>query len=225
VRGGTYLVKGQHTQEALDGEHIVPYESLSRRVPALRDEFAGADPYPHVVLENFLPADVIERMLAEFPAVRSGEWIHYVHFNERKFGQTDRELFGPTIRAVVEELNSPRFLGLLRDITGIDDLLPDCRRLGVRLAMENLVHENFDQLDQLMPLYPPDVLGICYDPGHGRIAGTGLDRLSAQTNRLIALHLNDNDARRDLHQPPSWARSIGRAWPLCSPNPTTAGQP
>jgi len=125
VRGGTYLVKGQHTQEALDGEHIVPYESLSRRVPALRDEFAGADPYPHVVLENFLPADVIERMLAEFPAVRSGEWIHYVHFNERKFGQTDRELFGPTIRAVVEELNSPRFLGLLRDITGIDDLLPD----------------------------------------------------------------------------------------------------
>jgi len=119
------LVRDQLTRAASDAEAIVPYESLYRRASVLRDEFANGDPYPHVVMENFLAAEVVERMLGEFPGIRSGEWIHYVHYNERKFGKTDRESFGPTIGAVVDELNSPRFLGFLRDITGIEDLVPD----------------------------------------------------------------------------------------------------
>jgi hypothetical protein len=118
-------VRDQLTRAASGVEAIVPYESLYRRASALRDEFANGDPYPHVVMENFLPAEVVERMLAEFPGVRSGEWIHYVHYNERKFGKTDRDSFGPTIGAVVDELNSPRFLAFLRDVTGIEDLVPD----------------------------------------------------------------------------------------------------
>jgi hypothetical protein len=64
-------------------------------------------------------------VLGEFPGIQSGEWIHYVHYNERKFGKTNRESFGPTIGAVIDELNSPRFLRFLRDITGIEELLPD----------------------------------------------------------------------------------------------------
>jgi sugar phosphate isomerase/epimerase len=84
----------------------------------------------------------------------------------------------------------------------VDALLPDLRRNNVRLAMENMEQDNFDQLEQLMNLYPPDQLGLCYDPGHGNIAGNGLARLAPLTSRLIALHLNDNDAKRDLHQLP-----------------------
>jgi len=118
-------VKDQQTRAAVDAEPLVPYGSLYGRIDALREEFTRGDPYPHVVMEDFLHADVIERLLAEFPGIQSGEWIHYVHYNERKFGKTNRESFGPTIGAVIDELNSPRFLRFLRDVTGIEDLLPD----------------------------------------------------------------------------------------------------
>jgi hypothetical protein len=117
------LVSTRQTQAA-DVEPIVPYARLYERLESLRAEYAQADPYPHVVLPEFLWPDVARRVLAEFPPV-GGEWIHYVHFNERKFGRTDRASFPPTISAVVAELNSRRFLRFLGDLTGIDDLLPD----------------------------------------------------------------------------------------------------
>lgn len=102
-----------------------------------------------------------------------------------------------------------RWDGLLRSI---DALQPDLSRLNVRLAIENMATaDSFDQLDRLMDAFPPDRVGICYDPGHGCIAGNGLDRLELYAHRLIATHLNDNDGRRDLHQPlfmgrVDWAR-------------------
>jgi hypothetical protein len=118
-------VRDQQTQAATDAEPLVPYESLYERLGTLREQFARADPYPHIVMEDFLSPAVIARVLAEFPGVASGDWIHYVHYNERKFGKTNRETFGPTTGAVVDELNSPPFLRFLRDVTGIEDLLPD----------------------------------------------------------------------------------------------------
>lgn len=122
---GPDLVSDQHTQAAIAAEPLVPYARLYGQLDGLREQYATADPYPHVVMDDFLGRDVVERMVAEFPGIASGQWIHYVHYNERKFGKTNRESFGPTIGAVVDELNSPRFLGFLRDVTGIDDLLPD----------------------------------------------------------------------------------------------------
>src|SRR5688572_26744797 len=122
---GPVLVRDQQTQATMDAEPLVPYESLYSKLDNLRAEYASGDPYSHVVMDDFLSPEVIQRMLGEFPGIASGEWIHYVHYNERKFGKTDREAFGPTIGAVVDELNSPRFLRFLQDVTGIEDLLQD----------------------------------------------------------------------------------------------------
>jgi len=118
-------VSDQQTRAVTQPEAILPYESLHGRLGSLREQYTHGDPYPHIVIDDFLGADVIERMLDEFPKVGSGAWIHYVHYNERKYGQTRRDTFGPTIGEVVDELNSPRFLEFLRDVTGIEHLLPD----------------------------------------------------------------------------------------------------
>ncbi len=105
----------------------------------------------------------------------------------------------PARRTSSELSSDPAWEAIRRSI---DALLPDCRRLNVRLAIENMATvDSFDQLDALTSLYPPEQLGICYDTGHGNIAGNGTARLAALLPRLIALHLNDNDAQRDLHQP------------------------
>lgn len=82
----------------------------------------------------------------------------------------------------------------------LDRLEPYAQDRGIRIALENLVPSNFDVLDRMMSAYSPRFLGICYDSGHGNITGNGLDRLDRLKDRLIALHLNDNDGRSDQHR-------------------------
>ena len=81
----------------------------------------------------------------------------------------------------------------------LDALEPGARQLGVRIALENLTHDNFDTIERLFGLYSPDYVGLCYDSGHGNISGNGLDRLDLVKDRLISVHLHDNAGADDEH--------------------------
>ncbi len=106
-------------------ESIIPYSQLNARLPELRKEYLAGDPFPHIVLDNFLCPEAIEKALAEFPAIKSGSWIQYHHFNERKYGKNKIDEFGANIASVVRELNSDTFVKFLRDLTGIEGLFAD----------------------------------------------------------------------------------------------------
>jgi sugar phosphate isomerase/epimerase len=84
----------------------------------------------------------------------------------------------------------------------LDEVLPFAKSLGVRLAVENMETDDFGMLTTLLNEYDTDVLGLCYDSGHGNIDGRGLDNLEKVSNRLIALHLHDNDGLNDQHKIP-----------------------
>ena len=85
----------------------------------------------------------------------------------------------------------------------LDELMPLSRELNVPIAIENGYKDAFIVIEELLAEYPPEFLGICYDSGHGNMIDCkGLDHLDDNKNRLIALHLNDNDGLSDLHQPP-----------------------
>ncbi len=73
-------------------------------------------------------------------------------------------------------------------------------RSGVRVAMENLPHDDGPTLQRVFNDYGPESIGFCYDSGHGHINGAGLDWLDTFKDRLIATHLNDNDGKGDLHK-------------------------
>ena len=47
-----------------------------------------------------------------------------------------------------------------------------------------------------------DYVGLCYDSGHGNLAGDGLDQLERFKDRLITVHLHDNDGTGDQHRLP-----------------------
>ncbi len=83
------------------------------------------EPYPHIALEQFLEPEAARRALAAFPAVGDAGWIHYVHVNEKKHGLNKMELLPPAIQDVIRELNSPRFVAYLSQLTGIPNLLAD----------------------------------------------------------------------------------------------------
>jgi len=82
------------------------------------------------------------------------------------------------------------------------------RALGVRIAIENGA---FDAIGQVLAEHGPDYLGLCYDAGHGNLTASGLDCLDRIKDRLIAVHLHDNDGSADQHNLPfsgtvDWAR-------------------
>ncbi len=113
------------TASALRGEAIFPYSRWQSEMPFLLKRYRSAEPFPHIVLDNFLNPETAEKAAAEFPPIGSEEWIHYVHLNERKFGNTNLRSFTPTLRVIVEELNSPRFIGFLSELSGIEGLFAD----------------------------------------------------------------------------------------------------
>jgi Rps23 Pro-64 3,4-dihydroxylase Tpa1-like proline 4-hydroxylase len=84
-----------------------------------------ADPFPHVVIDEFLDPGMLKEVLAEFDSMDRTPW-HYTERNtERKYSTEDFRHFGPTTRAVFTQLNAAPFMEFLEKLTGITGLIPD----------------------------------------------------------------------------------------------------
>ena len=85
-----------------------------------------AEPFPHVVLDNFLDTRIANKLLVEHKSQGdSKSWGAYNHFNERKSGITKYDMMGETTKAVITELSSQSFLNWLEKLTGISGLISD----------------------------------------------------------------------------------------------------
>ena len=97
----------------------------------------------------------------------------------------------------------------------LDALTPYCRHLGVKLAIENLydgpalkfdktpvaeLRDNRQVIERIFAAYPPDVVGLCWDTGHGHIGYDRTEVLAQHKERLIVTHLHDNDGQGDDHR-------------------------
>ena len=93
----------------------------------------------------------------------------------------------------------------------LDDLAPFAADRGVRIAFENTArHGDWETIRRILSRYG-DAVGLCYDSGHGNIDGHGLGELESLRDRLISIHLHDNDGSADQHGLPftgtiDWAR-------------------
>jgi Rps23 Pro-64 3,4-dihydroxylase Tpa1-like proline 4-hydroxylase len=104
---------------------LFPYERWQWALPGLAEQYSRNEPCPHILLTDFLEAEVALEIAREFPLPVTHAWTQYKHANENKLGMTKRELFPPRLRAVTDELNSPEFVEWISQLTGIPDLLPD----------------------------------------------------------------------------------------------------
>jgi len=93
-------------------------------VEPLREKYAIAQPYPHIVLDDFLRPEMVAAAYDEFEETAEA-WTKYLHMNERKFANTDPTTWGPTLRAIATTLQSERFTRWISQLTGIDELIPD----------------------------------------------------------------------------------------------------
>lgn len=76
-------------------------------------------------------------------------------------------------------------------------LEPFARERNVRIAIEN---GSFEAIHKLFSEYSPEYVGLCYDSGHGNMRADGLDHLESLKDRLISVHLHDNDGASDQHK-------------------------
>ena len=84
-----------------------------------------AKPFPHVVIDNFLPEAVTQRILDEFPSPDSEDWYRWHQRTERKLQSTAELGMGPVTRQVLNQFNSSAVMDFLEALTGIEHLVPD----------------------------------------------------------------------------------------------------
>jgi hypothetical protein len=93
------------------------------------DAYRAAQPFPHACFDDFLPAQVIDDVLAEFPPPDSPYWSTKVRPEAVKQDTTPGLLtelkMPPAIRQLMWQLNSSVFLLFLGYLTGIRGVLPD----------------------------------------------------------------------------------------------------
>lgn len=106
---------------------------LARRAAALGDSFRMASPFQHVVLEDFVPREILQLLVREFPGPDDIAWeLHGPGRTQwakdkriAKLATSDETKFGAFTRHFMGQLNSATFLRFLEELTGIPELLPD----------------------------------------------------------------------------------------------------
>lgn len=109
----------------MDQPLIFDYAMWEARLPELKERYRNEQPFPSIVLDNFLVPSALDKALANFPNADSEQWTKYHHFNEKKQAQTKRELIPAASLRIIDELNSAGFVKFISEMTGIPALMPD----------------------------------------------------------------------------------------------------
>lgn len=96
----------------------------------LREQYNAAQPFPHIVMDDFLPPEVLERCLAEFPSNIASSGQSFDRDQERYKSQFMPDDLSPWLRTLFYGFNSRPFVTMLQNITGIQGLVPDPYFLG-----------------------------------------------------------------------------------------------
>jgi hypothetical protein len=92
---------------------------------AHRASYTTAQPFPHVVIDDFLPPSVLQRVLDEFPEPDDRDWEDFDNPREVKLALADTEEMGPNTRELLSEFNGQVFMEFVERLTSIDGLVTD----------------------------------------------------------------------------------------------------
>src|ERR1700744_1836417 len=107
--------------ELLSDPFVAKLENLAKDKA---QEYQANSPYPHIYFDDFLPLEVAEAALRDFPEPKEADWHAYTDVNQRKKLAFDAvEKLPESIRDVLYFLNSRPMLKFLEVLTGISSVL------------------------------------------------------------------------------------------------------
>ena len=111
---------------------IFSSSQLVQKARSLSEGYANALPWPHAVIDDFLPTEVADQILSEFPAPDHPAWLDWrkrdtVHQPKKLgIGNASRmELVSPILQHLMFNFQSHAYIRFLETLTGIPKLLPD----------------------------------------------------------------------------------------------------
>jgi hypothetical protein len=138
---------------AIESYYFSP-ESLRAVADEHRQAFLTAQPFPHVVIDDFLPEWVLDKVIDEFPDPGDIPWKEFKQATSKKLATEGDAFFGDFTRHLLTQFNSATFLQFLERLTAIEGLVPDPYFFGGGLHQIEpggflKVHADFNWHEQL----------------------------------------------------------------------------
>lgn len=109
---------------------------LPGTVEELRDRYQGAKPFPHLILDELFPEDVLNALVAEVQQVNHDNWLFMEADGLQQVVRMRTAVeMGPAGYQLASFVHSPAFLYLLSELTDIWQLLPDPYLQGAGYAV------------------------------------------------------------------------------------------
>jgi Rps23 Pro-64 3,4-dihydroxylase Tpa1-like proline 4-hydroxylase len=155
------LMRRGFLQAALPAERntLIDYRKLTTLARERAAEYRSAEPFPHVVIDDFLPEDSFRAVADALPRLDDPE-IRWGNLDARlpdgrpaqeyKYHLQNVLLMKPPVRELILEMNSGPFTLILQQLTGIEPLVsdPHLQGGGVHLVKPGgslRVHADFDR--------------------------------------------------------------------------------
>jgi Rps23 Pro-64 3,4-dihydroxylase Tpa1-like proline 4-hydroxylase len=134
-----------------DGFFEFDRKNCSEVGKSLHDQFINNDPFPHIILDDFIDADILRTINQEFPKPDGGRFSDA--FSQLKTGYRLGTIRSAYIHDLLSALNSSAFLHFLEVLTGIRGLVADPHYIGgglheTRRGGHLSIHADFNVLPQ-----------------------------------------------------------------------------
>ncbi len=95
---------------------------LSESEEQFREMFRSAEPFPHLVIDDFGDAEILRKCLTLMPPESDRDWRLFQK-GKRSFNRM--KSLPSLVQQTFREMNDPTFVGWLRRVSSVSDLSPD----------------------------------------------------------------------------------------------------
>ena len=93
---------------------------------SLREQYANAQPFPHIVIDGLFEDADLDAVLDDFPAPDTTRWVRFDNPLEKKLGFShEQSVVSERIRRFLDVMNGFEVLLFLEQLSGIEGLIPD----------------------------------------------------------------------------------------------------
>lgn len=117
--------------EIVDLKHgLFDAAALKTRGLELQQQYRSADPFPHIAIDDFVPASILDQCLDQFPKRPDPESRSFDRDQERYKTSFNPDYLTPDVRSFFYSLNSRPFIQFLENLSGVKGLIPDPYFMG-----------------------------------------------------------------------------------------------